>query len=135
MTNKKDTRTREEKLRDLAANSGATEAEKNAALFFLRNSAIDYNSKKDGSGSTITAEPPPTPSDELKRRKAAGQCSQYETARRVQRRINEEIRRRNAPPTTPSKAAQRPLSTTGQPDYLPLFLLASFIILSLYYGC
>jgi hypothetical protein len=122
----KDTRTRAEKIRDLAANSGATDAERDAANSFLQNSTTIVPPPL---RPTVVASPT-TKVDQWVQQQATAQHQQRKIAQEVQRRINEEMRRKMY-----ARPVNTPHSVVHTPDYSGFVIVVLIIIFLINYGC
>lgn len=115
-----------EKIRDLAVNSGATDAERNAAKSFLRKSTTD----KTPEPVPTVAPPPSTKVEQWVQQQAAAQHQQRKIALAVQRRINEEMRRKMY-----GRAVNVPHSVEKGPDYSGFILVILVVAFLIGYGC
>jgi quinol monooxygenase YgiN len=122
----KDTRTRDEKIRDLAANSGATDAERNAAKSFLQKSTPD----KILEPAPTVAQPHFTKVEQWVQQQAAAQHQQRKMALAVQRRINEEMRRKMY-----GRVVNVPHFVEKGPDYSGFIVVILVVVFLLGSGC
>jgi hypothetical protein len=122
----KDTRTRAEKIRDLAANSGATDAERNAAKSFLQKKTTDKILEPE----PTVVPPPSTKVEQWVQQQAAAQHQQRKIAVAVQRRINEEMRRKMY-----GRAVNVPYFVEKGPDYSGFILVVLVVVFLIGYGC
>jgi hypothetical protein len=122
----KDTRTRDEKIRDLAVNSGATDAERNAAKSFLQKSTPN----KTPEPAQTVAPSPYTKEEQWVQQQVAAQHQQRKMALAVQRRINEEMRRKMY-----GRVVDVPHFVEKGPDYSGFILVILVVAFLIGYGC